>query len=125
VTTKLSIVRRYSRVDIYATQDSADLQDRDKRQKPGRLAAGKKLAYLSWYLARRERFDDEELGLQRLAVRSLLASFDEVEMDRIALKSRVRLEAPRSQALFSSQYLCRSSQPDTSHVIHEISIQNV
>jgi hypothetical protein len=44
---------------------------------------------------------------------------------RIALKSRVRLEAPRSQALFSSQYLCGSSRPDTSHVIHEISIQDV
>jgi hypothetical protein len=46
-------------------------------------------------------------------------------MHRIALKSRVRLEAPRSQALFSSQYLCGSSRPDTSHVIHEISIQDV
>jgi hypothetical protein len=48
-----------------------------------------------------------------------------VETHRIALKSRVRLEAPRSQALFSSQYLCGSSRPDTSHVIHEISIQDV
>jgi hypothetical protein len=46
-------------------------------------------------------------------------------MHRIALKSRVRLEAPRLQALFSSQYLCGSSRPDTSHVIHEISIQDV
>jgi hypothetical protein len=46
-------------------------------------------------------------------------------MHRIALKSRVRLEAPRSQALLSSQYLCGSSRPDTSHVIHEISIQDV
>jgi hypothetical protein len=46
-------------------------------------------------------------------------------MHRIALKSRVRLEAPRSQALFSSQYLCSSSRPDTCHVIHEISIQDV
>jgi hypothetical protein len=51
-------------------------------------------------------------------------------MHRIALKSRVlksrvRLEAPRSQALFSSQYLCGSSRPDTCHVIHEISIQDV
>jgi hypothetical protein len=63
--------------------------------------------------------------MQRLAVRSLLASLDEVEMHRIALKSRVRLEAPRLQALFSSQYLCGSSRPDTSHVIHEISIQDV
>jgi hypothetical protein len=46
-------------------------------------------------------------------------------MHRIALKSRVRLEAPRSQALFSSQYLCGSSRPDTCHVIHEISIKDV
>jgi hypothetical protein len=46
-------------------------------------------------------------------------------MHRIALKSRVCLEAPRSQAVFSSQYLCGSSRPDTSHVIHEISIQDI
>jgi hypothetical protein len=46
-------------------------------------------------------------------------------MHGVALKSRVRLEAPRSQALFSSQYLCGSSRPDTCHVIHEISIQDV
>jgi hypothetical protein len=46
-------------------------------------------------------------------------------MHRIALKSRVRLEAPRSQALFLSQYMCGSSRPYTSHVIHEISIQDV
>jgi hypothetical protein len=46
-------------------------------------------------------------------------------MHRIALKSRVRLEALRSWALFSTQYLRGSSQPDTSHVIHEISIQDV
>jgi hypothetical protein len=92
----------------------------------GRLqAAGKKLAYLLRHLARRERIDDKELGLQRIAFRSLLASLDEVEMHRIALKSRVRLEAPSSQAIFSSQYLCCSSRPDTSHVIHEISIQDV
>jgi hypothetical protein len=37
----------------------------------------------------------------------------------------VHLEAPRPQALFSSQYLFGSSQPDTIHVIHEISIQDV
>jgi hypothetical protein len=46
-------------------------------------------------------------------------------MHRIALKSRVRLEALRSQALFSCRYLCGSSRPDTCHVIHEISIQDV
>jgi hypothetical protein len=45
-------------------------------------------------------------------------------MHRIALKSRVRLEAPRLQAFLSSQYLCGCSRPDTSHVIHEISIQD-
>jgi hypothetical protein len=46
-------------------------------------------------------------------------------MHRMALKPRVRLEAPRSQALFSSQYLCGSRRPNTSHAIHEISIQDV
>jgi hypothetical protein len=30
----------------------------------------------------REKFDDKELGLQRLAARSLLASLDEVEKHR-------------------------------------------
>jgi hypothetical protein len=95
---------------------------RNRRQTPRNR---QKIAYLSRHLARRERFDDKELGLQRLAARSLLACLDEVEMQRIALKSRVRLEAPRSQALFSSQYLCGSSRPNTCHVIHEISIQDV
>jgi hypothetical protein len=77
------------------------------------------------YISRSYRFDDKELKFQRSAARSLLASLDEVEMLRIALKSRVRLEAPRSKALFSSHYLCGSSRPDTSHGIHEISIQDV
>jgi hypothetical protein len=54
--------------------------------------------------------------------RALLATLDEVEMQRIALKSRVRLEAPRH--LLSSQYLCGSSQPDTCHVVHEVSVQD-
>jgi hypothetical protein len=59
--------------------------------------------------------------------RALLASIDEVEMHRIALKSRVRLEAPRHLLpghLLSSQYLCGSSQPDTCHVVHEVSVQD-
>jgi hypothetical protein len=61
-----------------------------------------------------------------LAVRLLLNILDEVEMHRLTLKSRVRLGAPRSQALFSSQYLYSSSSwLDTSHVIHEICIQDV
>jgi hypothetical protein len=46
-------------------------------------------------------------------------------MHQIALKTRVRLEAPRSQALFSNPYLCGSSWQGTSHVIYEISIQDV
>jgi hypothetical protein len=54
--------------------------------------------------------------------RAWLATLDEVEMHRIALKSRVRLEAPRH--LLSSQYLCGSSQPDTCHVVHEVSVQD-
>jgi hypothetical protein len=43
-------------------------------------------------------------------------------MHRIALKSRVRLEAPRH--LLSSQYHCGSSQPDTCHVVHMVSVQD-
>jgi hypothetical protein len=59
--------------------------------------------------------------------RALLATIDEVEMHRIALKSRVRLEAPRHLLpghRLSSQYLCGSSQPDTCHVVHEVSVQD-
>jgi hypothetical protein len=45
-------------------------------------------------------------------------------MHQITLKSRVRLEAPRHLHVLSSQYPCGSSQPDTCHVVHEVSVQD-
>jgi hypothetical protein len=114
-------------LEVLETAPATADADAGRPPRPGetsksyRYRAGKKLAYLSRHLARRERFDEKELGLQRLASRALLATIDEVEMHRIALKSRVRLEAPRH--LLSSQYLCGSSRPDTSHVVHEVSVR--
>ena len=65
--------------------------------------------------------DDDELGLARLATRALLATIDEkTSPHRIALKPRVILEAPK--AFFSSQYLCGTAKPATSHVVHDVKI---
>jgi hypothetical protein len=103
------------------------LRPRQAATTGGRHPAGTKLAYLSRHLARRERFDEKELGLRGLATRALLATLDEVEVHRIALRFRVRLEAPRltrASNLLSSQYLCGSCRLDSSHVIHETSVQD-
>lgn len=65
--------------------------------------------------------DDDELGLARTATRALLATIDErTSPHRIALKPRVILEAP--YAYLSSQYLCGTARPSTSHVIHDVQI---
>ena len=46
-----------------------------------------------------------------------MATVDSIQPHPIALKSRVLLESPI--ALISNQYLCGTSRPDTSHIIHE------
>jgi hypothetical protein len=53
----------------------------DKRRQT-RKRNRQKLANLSPHIARREKFDDKELGLQKLTARSLLGSLDEVEKHR-------------------------------------------
>jgi hypothetical protein len=73
-------------------------------------------------LARKEGYDDNELGLERLSMRSLLASFDDKPFtSRITLQPNIVLE--RSQHM-SSQYLCGTAKPSTSHVIHEVMVMD-
>jgi len=50
-----------------------------------------------------------------------MATLDEIQPHRIALKSRVTLEK-RAQA--SSQYLCGTEKPDSAHVIHELRVRD-
>jgi len=47
---------------------------------------------------------------------------DSIQPHRIALKSRVLLESPK--ALMSSQYLCGTTTPDTSHIVHDVFIRD-
>jgi len=50
-----------------------------------------------------------------------MATLDEIQPHRIAMKSRVILEK-RAQA--SSQYLCGTEKPDSAHVIHELRVRD-
>jgi hypothetical protein len=82
----------------------------------------KKLAYLSRYLARKEGYDDNELGLERLSMRSLFASLDEKPFtSRITLQPNIVLE---KSLQMSSQYLCGTARPSTSHVVHEVMVMD-
>jgi hypothetical protein len=65
-------------------EDRQDRQDRDKRQKPAAdTQTQQAITSIPFpHIARREKFDDKELGLQRLTARSLLASLDEAEKPR-------------------------------------------
>jgi len=47
---------------------------------------------------------------------------DSIPPHWITLKSRVLFESPKS--LMSSQYLCGTSRPDTSYIIHEVFIRD-
>jgi hypothetical protein len=51
-----------------------------------------------------------------------MATMDSKQPHPIALKSRVLLESPK--ALMSSQYICGTFRPDTSHSIHDVSISD-
>jgi len=55
-------------------------------------------------------------------MQTLMATMDSIQPHRIALKSRVLLESPK--ALMSRQYLCGTSRPDTSHIIHKVFIRD-
>ena len=76
-----------------------------------------KLIDLSWYLAQWERFDEAELGFERLAMQTLMVTMDIIQLHQIALKSRLVLDSWK--ALMSSQYLCGTSRSDTSQIIQK------
>ena len=86
-----------------------------------RQSRATKLIGLSRHVAQRERCDQAELGLERLAMQTLMATMDSIQPHRIALKSRVVLESPKAH--MSSQYCCGASKPDTSHIGHDVFIR--
>jgi len=55
-------------------------------------------------------------------MQTLMATMDTIQPHWIALESRVLFESPK--ALLSSQYLCGTSRPDTSHIIHKVFIRD-
>jgi len=55
-------------------------------------------------------------------MQTLMATMDSIQPHQIGLKSRVLLESPKAH--MSSQYLCGTSSPDTSHIIHEVFIRD-
>jgi hypothetical protein len=67
-------------------------------------------------------FDEAQLRLESLAMQTLMATMDSIQPHRIPLKSRVLLESPK--ALMSSKYICGTSRPDTSNIIHEVCIRD-
>jgi hypothetical protein len=64
--------------------------------------------------------DERELGLPSLGTSVLMATLEEIQQHRISLRPRVVLETPK--ALMSSQYLCGTARPDSSHIVHEAQI---
>jgi len=82
----------------------------------------KKLSYLSWYQTRQERLDKEEIGLERLESGVLMATLDEMQPHRIALKSNVILE---QSAKMSSQSQCATDRPDSTSIIHPVKVRNL
>ena len=52
-------------------------------------------------------------------MQTLMGTMDSIQPHQIALKSRVVLERP--EAHMSIQYLCGTSRPDTSYIIHVVS----
>ena len=63
-----------------------------------------------------------ELGLERLAMQTLMATMDSIQPHPIALKTRVLIESAKGH--MSSQYLCGTSRPDLSHIIHGVCIRD-
>jgi len=55
-------------------------------------------------------------------MQTLMVTMDSIQPHRIALKSRVLMESPKAH--MSTQYLCGTSRPDTSHIIHEVFIRD-
>jgi len=55
-------------------------------------------------------------------MQTLLANIDSIQPHQITLTPRVLLEIPKAQ--MSSQYLCGTSRPDMSHIIHQLFIRD-
>jgi hypothetical protein len=55
-------------------------------------------------------------------MQTLMATMESIQPHRIALKSRVVLES--SKAHMSSQYICSTSRPDTSHIVNHVFIRD-
>jgi len=51
-----------------------------------------------------------------------MATLEEIQPHRISLRPRVVLESPK--ALMSSQSLCGTARPDSSHIVHEVQIRD-
>jgi hypothetical protein len=51
-----------------------------------------------------------------------MATMDSIQPHQISLKSMVLLESPK--ALMPSQYLCGTSRPDMSHIIHDVLLRD-
>jgi len=62
-------------------------------------------------------------GMQEAGTRSLMATLEAIQPQRIALKPRVIVESPRAHMF--SQYLCSTETPDSAHIIHEVMIRDL
>jgi hypothetical protein len=63
-----------------------------------------------------------ELGLEKLAMQTVMATMDSIQPHRIAFKSRVVLVS--RNAYVSRQFLYGTSRPDTSHIIYTVLIRD-
>jgi hypothetical protein len=66
--------------------------------------------------------DEAELGMETLGMQSQIATLDEIKPHRISLQPREVLESPRAH--MSSQYLCSTTHPDSTHIIHEVQVRD-
>jgi hypothetical protein len=66
--------------------------------------------------------DEWDPGLQSSGTRVLIATLQEIQPHRISLRPRVVFEC--AKCLMSSQYLCCTESPDSSHIVHDLQKQN-
>jgi len=81
----------------------------------------KKQTYLSWYLARWERIDELELGMQSLGTSALMATMEEIQKHWVSLMPRVVLEPEHSHV---TSIFGWNGGPDSSHIVHQVQIRN-
>jgi len=84
-------------------------------------SASKQLVYLSWYLVWLGRFEQMEVGMEKLGMQALIATLDEVRQHRIAVKSRLLLDSLIVRML--RQYLCGTKLQNSTHIVHEVQIR--